>query len=53
MAMEAILSFVQVLLAIIPGIPYCIGYLEFLDLKKLAQEELGEDFTPLAFHTFL
>ena len=34
-------------------LPYCIGYLEFLDLKKQAQEELGEDFTPLAFHTFL
>ena len=34
-------------------LPYCIGYLEFLDLKKQALEALGEDFTPLAFHTFL
>ena len=34
-------------------LPYCIGYLELLDLKKQAQEALGEDFTPLAFHTFL
>lgn len=38
-----------------PGVylPYCIGYLEFIDLRKAAQETLGDDFSYLDFHTFL
>lgn len=34
-------------------LPYCIGYLEYMDLKTLAQETLGDSFVPLDFHTFL
>ncbi len=34
-------------------LPYCIGYLEYMDLKALAQETLGDSFAPLDFHTFL
>jgi len=34
-------------------LPYCVGYLEFIDLKAKAEKELGKKFTPLAFHTFL
>lgn len=34
-------------------LPYCVGYLEFMDLKAQAQETLGDDFSALDFHTFL
>ncbi|MDE7211193.1 MAG: DUF885 domain-containing protein [Lachnospiraceae bacterium] len=34
-------------------LPYCVGYLEFMDLKALAQEALGDAFSPLDFHTFI
>ena len=38
-----------------PGIylPYCVGYLEIMDLKKTAEEALGTDFNLREFHTFL
>ncbi len=38
-----------------PGVylPYCIGYLEFADLRKKAQDSLGNDFSFREFHTFL
>ncbi|MDE7299362.1 MAG: DUF885 domain-containing protein [Lachnospiraceae bacterium] len=38
-----------------PGVylPYCIGYLEFIDLRKKAQKTLGDSFSYLEFHTFL
>lgn len=32
---------------------YCIGYLEFMELKKTAQEKLGSDFSLKEFHQFL
>lgn len=38
-----------------PGsyLPYCIGYLEIMDLKAEAEKSLGTAFSPLEFHTFL
>lgn len=38
-----------------PGVylPYCIGYLEFINLRDKASEALGENFSILDFHTFL
>ena len=32
---------------------YFIGYLEFLDLRRAAEKELGEDFDVKEFHGFL
>lgn len=32
---------------------YCIGYLEFLELKKTAKETLGSDFNLKDFHEFI
>lgn len=34
-------------------LPYCVGYLEFMDLKAQAEKALGDAFRPLDFHTFL
>ncbi len=38
-----------------PGayLPYCIGYLEFADLRDKAKSALGESFSYKDFHTFL
>lgn len=47
----------QVYLAIISEptnyLKYCIGYLEFMELKKTAMESLGSDFSLIKFHKFL
>ena len=31
---------------------YFIGYLEIMELKEYTQEQMGDDYTDLAFHTF-
>ena len=38
-----------------PGmyLPYSIGCLEILELRQTAKDTLGEEFSLLAFHTFL
>lgn len=47
----------QVYLAIVSEptnyLKYCIGYLEFMELKKTAIESLGSDFSLIQFHKFL
>lgn len=47
----------QVYLAIVSEptnyLKYCIGYLEFMELKKTAEESLGSDFSLIQFHKFL
>lgn len=47
----------QVYLAIISEptnyLKYCIGYLEFMELKKTAMESLGSNFSLIQFHKFL
>ena len=38
-----------------PGsyLKYTIGYMEFMKLKKAAQESWGQDFSEMAFHEFV
>jgi len=32
---------------------YCGGYVEYMEMREQAEAALGENFSPLAFHTFL
>ena len=32
---------------------YYVGCMEFLNMRETARQELGDDFDPIAFHTFL
>lgn len=34
-------------------LPYCLGYVEFMNLREEAEDTLDDDFSILAFHTFL